>query len=773
MPKASPIQTAFSAGEFSPFMEGQINLDKRQDALLLCQNLIALKQGPIIRRGRTTYIHPVKNQANRTYLMDFEFSSSQAYQIETGDQYFRFLKNNILVTKDAQSITGITQANPAVVTYSGADNFTNGAEVLIAGVVGMTEVNGKYFTIANVNTGANTFELSGIDSTGYTAYTSGGTAAQVYEVTSPYLQADLFDSNGIFQIHKLQSADVLYLFHGSYKPRALARTSDNSWAINTLVLEDGPYLDTNTTSTTLTLSGTSGSVTVTASSTTGINGGSGFVTTDVGRIIRWRDPANNWTWLTITARTSTTQVTATISGANASATTATTFWRLGVYSDTTGWPRTANFFQDRLAMGGCSSFPDRYDLSKTGGYSPTSLLFAPSAANGTVADDNAISGNLPSKKVNRIQWIAPDKTGLVVGTTGQEWVIKSGVANEAQITPSNRTADPISTTRSEYIQALEVDTGFLFVQSARRKVFDAVYSFEIDKIKPRDVTLFADHITEGGVQGMCYQQEPINCIWSWTGAGLLLGLTYYPDQNIFGWHRHIIGGFSNSDQDEAAIVECASSISKSDGSRDEVTLIVRRYINGQTVRYIEVMEPYYDDSIAREDCFHADCSGVYSGSAVGTISGLEHLEGQTVKVMVDGDSHPDLVVASGQITLANSVTGTKIYWGLGYKWAFKTMQMEAGSADGTAQGKNKRFTRFVIRLLNTLGLKYGPDADNLDEYDFDYGQALDASTPLFSGDTRFLLWPGGYESKGSLYFENDGVFPACILCLMPQLNTYD
>lgn len=80
-------------------------------------------------------------------------------------------------TRANSAITGITQANPAVVTYTGADNFANGDLVYIFGVVGMTQVNGLLFTVAGVNTGANTFQLSGINSTGYTAYSSGGTVS--------------------------------------------------------------------------------------------------------------------------------------------------------------------------------------------------------------------------------------------------------------------------------------------------------------------------------------------------------------------------------------------------------------------------------------------------------------------------------------------------------------------------------------------------------------------------------------------------------------------
>lgn len=777
MAKASPIMTAFNSGEWSKLMQGQTEIEGRKYALELCQNMIALKQGPLTRRGGTKFIKEVKDSSKRTALIDFQFSENQVYQIEVGDQYFRFYKNNAVIKAASQAVTAITKANPAVVTYSGADTFIAGDEVYISTVVGMTQVNGKYFHVGTVDTGANTFTLKdiyGVDinSTAYTTYSSGGTIEEVYTVASPYAQADLFDSNNILQLQFVQSADVIYITHGLYKTQTLARTSDASWAVTSVVYNDGPYLDTNITATTLTLSDITGSVTVTASAITGINNDTGFQTSDIGRIIRWKDPAANWTWLTVTARASTTSITATISGANASAGTATINWRLGAWSDTTGYPKCCTFFQDRFSAGNNNTYPDRYDMSETSGYSNTTLNFAPTTAAGLVADDNAISGNLPSTQVNAIQWMAADNTGLVCGTTGQEWVINSNAANDV-VTPSNRKANPVSKIRSAYIQPIQASTNLIFVQAARRRLHDMQYSFQLDRLKPNDLSLYAEHITRNQILDIAYQQEPLNTVWSITNSGLLLGLTYYPDQKVYAWHRHIIGGYADMGHATNAIVEAISVIPSFDGTRDELTLIVKRYINGQTKRYIEYMTRYYEDDIAIEDAFQVDCGITYDSIPTTTITGLDHLEGQTVKVMRDGKAHPNLIVASGEVILANSLTGSTVQVGLANTWAVKTMETDAGAADGTAQGKIKRITNFVAKLLNTLGFKYGPDANNLDSNIFTSGAGYDETVALFSGNTEPLLWPNGYDSNGQMYLTDDGVFPVTITALMPQLITQD
>ena len=642
-----------------------------------------------MRRGGTKFITEVKNSANNTALIPFQFNVSQAYHVEAGDSYFRFIKDRVQVL-------------------------------------------------------------------------DGGSP---YEIVSPYPSSALLDANGIPQFQTTQSADVLYMTHGSYELRTLGRVTDTDWTVSTVSFNDGPYLPENTEDTTLVLSGTTGSVTVTASAITGINGDVGFVSTDVGRLIRWKDAANEWTWLEITAFTSTTIVTALIKGQDVSATTATNDWRLGVYSETTGWPRVVAFFQDRLFLGGSELYPDRYDLTKTGGYSDTEVQFGPSDPDGTVTDDAAITGTLQSGQVNTIQWANQDERGLVIGTFGAEWVVRPDT-NGGVLTPSNAKADKIGSVGSSFVEPVSIESGTVFTQRSRRKLLDIIYNFDRDQLKPRDVSVTCEHITLSGVSQMVFQQEPDSVIWMRRTDGLLVGLTYYPDEAVFAAHRHPISGTD-------AKVLSMSVVPSPDGSKDELTMIVSRTVDGSTVKYIEYMTPYYTSEDAKEDAFYVDCGITYDGAATDTITGLDHLEGETVKAMVDGNSHPDLVVSGGSVTLLNSVTGSTVQVGLGYKWAIKTQRFEAGSKDGVAQGKNKQIKGIVVRLLNTLGLKYGPAADNVEPYEFEQGASYDESLALYTGDTPYLRGPFAYNTDGFVYLEDDGVFPACILAIMPQVITED
>jgi hypothetical protein len=267
------IQNKFNAGVWSPLLEGRIDLEKYPSALYRLENFILWPHGPAQFRPGFRFIHPTKDNG-LARLIPFEFSVTQAYQIEFGDQYLRFFRNQAIITETAQAVTAITKANPGVVTYSGADNYANGDRLIAADIGGMVELNNREVTVANVNVGANTFELSGIDTTNYTTYTSGGTVAEIYEIASPYLEADLNE------LKFCQSADVLYIWHPDYAPRKLTRTGHTSWTLTEINWSPGPTFEEGLDpDATLTLGAVTGTgITFTA-------GSSKFLQGDVGRII--------------------------------------------------------------------------------------------------------------------------------------------------------------------------------------------------------------------------------------------------------------------------------------------------------------------------------------------------------------------------------------------------------------------------------------------------------------------------------------------------------
>ena len=779
MPKVSPIQSSFSTGEISPLLYGQVEFDNYKSALKVCRNWLPLIQGPVTRRPATYFCDEVKDSSKAVRLVRFKYSTLQAYMLEFGHQYIRFKRNNLPVTLAAQNITAATKANPCVITYDGSDTYANGDHVDIDGVVGMTELNGRRFRITNLNSGANTFELqtlysTNIDSTNYGTYTSGGTIAEVYEIVSPY------DEDQLFELKFVQSADVLYITHPDHTPRKLSRTGHTSWTLtsmNNALLLDGPYLSVNATATTLTPSAATGTgVTLTASAATGINGGTGFATTDVGRLIRIKE-GSTWGYVIITAWTSTTVVTVDVINTLTN-TNAKKFWRMGLYSNTTGYPACVGFYEDRLAFAGCPATPARVDLSRTGDYEN----FAQTDTDGVVTDSHALSYTLNSDEVQNVQWIKGDEKALVLGTVDGEWPMRPSTSSEA-MTPTNISAKQSTARGSANIQGIRAGDAILFVQTAKRQLRELAYIFEADKFKTPDLTVLSEHITKGataettGVKVLDYQKQPQSIVWAARNDGVLLSFTYERDQKVLAWARHDIGGFADSTLSTPAAVESVACMPSADGTRDEVWVSVKRFINGRTVRYVEYMTKVWEKGDTQEDAIYGDCALTYEGLAATTITGLWHLIGETVGVLVDGAAHPDCVVSTGgTITLTSSAT--KVQVGYRYQSDGQMLRQDVGAADGTAQGKYQRTHRVNVRVHDTLGMKFGAGfhtsgPGKLTEKTVRTSAVPgDTMVPLESGDIE-ISWEGTYTKDNYVTWRNDSMFPGTILAVMPQLHTQD
>jgi hypothetical protein len=568
-----------------------------------------------------------------------------------------------------------------------------------------------------------------------------------YEVVTTYAEADLF------QLKFTQSADILYITHPSYAPRKLSRTGHTSWTLTEIDFKDGPYLPTNVSAITIAPSATTGSVTLTASTSI-------FAATDVGRLVRLKH-SSTWGYAKITAFTSGTAVTATV-GSAFGATGAVSDWRLGIWSATTGYPSCVTFFEDRLFFAGNTYRPQRIDGSIVGDYEN----FAPTATDGLVADDNAISIALNANDVNVIRWMVDDEKGLLIGTVSGEWIVRPSSLSEA-LTPTNLAAKRSTAFGSANIQAIRTGKASIYVQRAGRKARELAYVYEVDGFRSPDMNVLSDHILESGVVEFNYQQEPYSIVWFVRNDGQLVGLTYERDQDVLGWHRHIIGGsFGAGD----AVVESVAVIPTPTGDADEVWLIVKRTIDGATVRYIEYITPRFEGTDTT-DAFFVDCGLTYDSTPATVISGLDHLEGETLSVLADGASHPNVVVSTGSITLTRAAS--VVHLGLPYESDIQTLRIEAGAQDGTAQGKTKRIHRVTVRLYKTLGMKFGPDATKLDVLPFRTSADPMGNPPeLFTGD-KSVNWNDGYDTEGVMYFRQEQPLPFTLLGIFPMLVTQD
>ena len=666
MARSAPALSSFTAGEISPRLEGRVTLEKYREGLSDLTNMVSMPHGGVQRRPGTEYLGEVKDSSVKTRLIPFQFKTSDTYILEFGDQVMRVFRNGLQVlTGSAKTITGVTQANPGVVT-STAHGYSNGDEIYIDGIGGMTELNGRNYRVANVT--ANTFTLQNLfgadmDTTGFAAYTSGGLADEIYEIATPYAEADLFN------LRYAQSADTMYIVHPSYEIRILSRTGSAAWSLSTATLTGAP-----------------------SPSLTG---------------------ANNR-------------------------------------------PSVVTFFEQRLVFGNSNNNPQTLWFSKNGDY----LNFTVGTA-----DDDALVYTIASNQVNAIRYFSATRV-LTVGTSGGEYVVTA--TSDGPITPTTTLIRKYSNYGTSTVAPVQVADVTLFLQRGGRKIREFKYVGDInaEAYQAPDVSILAEHITSGGITDFAYQQEPDSVIWMVRTDGTLVGMTYRREEQVVAFHKHVLGGSFNGGQ---AVVESIATL-PTDSGEDELYIIVKRTINGQTKRYVELMKTFNFGGLTT-GAFFVDSGLAYSGSATNSLSGLHHLEGETLSVLANGASHPDVTVSGGSAALTFSSTTAAV--GYGYTSNMQTLRLESGSVDGTSQGKPKRIHAVTLRLHETVGVEIGNDSGELDRIYFrDSSMAMDQAVPLFTGD-KDIEFPGGYDDDDRIYVRQDQPLPLTVLALFPRMNTFD
>jgi hypothetical protein len=340
--------------------------------------------------------------------------------------------------------------------------------------------------------------------------------------------------------------------------------------------------------------------------------------------------------------------------------------------------------------------------------------------------------------------------------------------NDGPITPTTTQIRKYSNYGSANTEPVQVADVTLFLQRGNRKVREFKYIGEVNTAgyQAPDLTVLAEHITEGGLESFAYQQEPENIVWAIRSDGALIGLTYRREEQVVAWHKHVIGGSFSGGQ---AVVESIATL-PTDTGNDELYMIVKRTINSVTRRYVERMKDF-DFGSTTTAAFFVDSGLSYSGGAVSSFSTLYHLEGETVSVLANGASHANKTVSSASIALDFSATSAAI--GYGYTSNMQTLRIESGSSDGTSQGKPKRIHGITVRLFETVGVEVGNDSSEMDRIFFrDSSMDMDAAVPLFSGD-KDVEFPGGFDDDDRIYLQQTQPLPLTVLALYPRMNTFD
>jgi hypothetical protein len=420
-------------------------------------------------------------------------------------------------------------------------------------------------------------------------------------------------------------------------------------------------------------------------------------------------------------------------------------------------PSCVSFFEQRLVFANTNNNPQTLFFSKSGDYE--------NMTTGTDADD-AMIYTIASNQVNAIQFLKAQRT-LIVGTTGGEFTV-SADGTDAAITPTNIAIKRQSSYGSANVDAQPAGNATLFLQRAKRKIRELAYNFDVDGYQAADMTILNDTVTTSGINEMAYQQSPDSILWCVRDDGVLSGLTYQRAEQVTAWHRHILGGAFGTGN---AVVESVASISGT-LNEDELWVIVKRTINSATKRYVECFSDFDFDETDSTNFRFLDSHLTYDGSATTTLSGLSHLEGQSVSILADGSAHTNKTVSSGAITLDRSVT--KAVVGLSYDSVLQTMRIEGGAAEGTSQGKTKRISKVVLRLFETVGVKVGPSLTNLETIPFrTTSSPMGTPVSTFLAGDKEIEFNDDFNSDGFIFVKQDQPLPCSVLAIYPTLVTSD
>lgn len=434
-----------------------------------------------------------------------------------------------------------------------------------------------------------------------------------YEIVSPYTTAQLPD------LKFTQSADVLTIVHPDHPPRELSRLAPTNWTLTAITFEPGIAAPTGLTATAR--AGGTGDTTEYQYKVTAVSGIS------EGSVESWA--SNTATVNSFDNKPGATLAWTAVAGAdhynvykNKSSgvfgfigqSAGTTFNDINITPETDNTvpigynpfadgnnPSVVGYYQQRMAFAASLANPQTVWMSRTGDFHN----FGYSDPN---KDDDGIEFVIASRQVNKIRHLVSLRE-LLAMTSGAEIAITG--SSDSGITPANVSAVEQSYFgTSDVIPAIYANTA-LYIQARGGKLSTLAYNYVSDGFQPQDVSVLSSHLLRGyTIQDQAFALAPNGVLWMARNDGMLLGFTFLPDQQVYGWSWH----------DTDGQVESVASVPEDD--EDALYMIVRRVINGVPKRYIERMATrqltkYGTGDFWFDRAFFVDCGLTYDGRRTG------------------------------------------------------------------------------------------------------------------------------------------------------------
>lgn len=739
------LHRSFAGGEITPELYGRLDLTKYQTGLARCKNFVVLPHGPAARRPGFKFINEVADSTTAVRLIPFAFSATQTVVLEFGDQYIRFHINGETLLEGDKAIVSIAGSTVTVTGHG----WSTGDWVYI----------GSRFHVITV-TGADTFTTADLWGAATTA--SGSAAARVYTVTTPYAAADLFD------LHYAQDSDILTLAHPSYAARELRRLGAVNWTLTTLSFAPSVSVPTGV-SVTPTV-GTAGnqnpqSYRVTVLDTDGVTESLPSAIVSTSNNLTVSGNYNTVSWTSVSGRRYNVykqrggafgyigQVVATgasssIVDDNVLADTAKTPPE-DIYDLNTGandYPAATTYHEQRRWFAGTANKPQT--IWATRNATQTNLTSSVPSQ-----DDDGMEFRIASRQQNAIRHLLP-LSDLIAMTVGGEFRVYAD--NAPAITPTSLSVKPQGYAGASNVQPALTSGSILYVQSQGSRVREMAYNWEANAYTSIDISLMAPHLFNGyTVLDLAYSRAPVPTLWAVRSDGVLLGMTYVPEQQVYGWHQH----------DTDGVFESVCVVAEDD--EDVLYAVVRRTVDERSVRYIERLQRR--ELVDQDEAFFVDSGLTYDGAAVTSLSGLWHLEGKTLQVLTDGAVHPDCVVTGGAITL--DYEASVVHAGLAYTSDLMTLPLGFEQAPAGGQGMTKNVSGVAMRVTQSSVVQAGPTFDDLTEYPARAVSDPYGSPPaLQTAELRFDISPD-WNSDGGVCVRQGLPLPLTVLSMALDVAT--
>lgn len=768
---AKLLLRSFAGGEITPELAGRLDLTKYQTGLALARNFITLPHGPAARRPGFEFIRAVGDSTHAVRLIPFTFSVDQTAVLEFGHEYIRFHINGATLLDPG---TGL----PYQITspYQSADlfdlHYAQSADVI-------TITHQGYATRELARQSATTWVLTTTSFAPPSARPTGVTATPVVYVGGLYMPPPYYyvvtavSEDGVTETLPSAPAAVTnnITVVGNYNVITWNGVDGYS-RYNVYKLRGGVYGYIGQVQ-------PSTGVTKTIASATPYND-VGFFKYSRVRVVT--STAHGFTtgdkvliegttyydgFYQVTVENSTTFTYAKTTQLKPTATTGTASTPSlslvddNIVADTTqsppediialnsgagDYPATATYHEQRRWFAGTELKPQVLWATRTGTESNL-------ASSVPTRDADGMELRIAASQYNRIRHLVA-LSDLIAFTAGGEFRIYSEGA--PAITPTTVSIKPQGYAGASNVQPVVTTGSILYVQAQGSRIRELSYNWEANAYATVDASIMAPHRFNGyTVTDLAYSRAPDSIMWAVRNDGVLLGLTYVPDQQVYGWHAHDTDGTFES----VCVVP--------EANEDVLYAAVRRTIGGTALRYIERLRTR--TLVALEDAFFVDSGLTYDGTPVTTLSGLSHLEGKTVDILADGAVQPRQVVTAGQVTLTTAAS--VVHVGLPITADLRTLPLAMEGAQAAGQGTVKNVNKVHLRVSQSSIVKAGPAFTRLREYPPRAVTDPYGSPPALRDGEISLSVDPSWNQDGALCVRQDLPLPLTVLSIALEVQS--